>query len=321
MRKFSTLILLGTLLSSAQAQLNVPGFTTYLKQGYQVLVNDAALAQQPAVSQEALAYLDTLLFRVKELGLAPDILDSLQAIPIFMEYALTSGSAWYHYDANWLIQNGYNPAKAHAVEIANMSNFLSWSRQNQPWMILHELAHGYNDRVLGLQYAPILQAYTSALASGLYNSVLYNPGGGNPPFSQPAYARTNALEYFAEITESYLGENDYDPFDSLRLKTYDPAGYALTKSVWRFSGSTSAAPEVHPWQFRVYPNPAQEFLRVESRGGGLELRLSDLAGRELMADRSGGGELRLDLSALPAGLYVLTLRSGGRQEQRLIEKV
>jgi hypothetical protein len=309
-------------MTAAQAQLTVPGFTTYSRQGFEVLVNDQALSQHPAATQNAVAYLDTLLLRITQLGLADDILDSLRHVPIFMEWALTTGSAWYHYDVNWLIQNGYNPAKAKAVEIANISNFVAWSKQNQPMIIMHELTHAYHDRKLGLSYAPVTAAYNAAIASGIYNSVPYNPGNGGGLFSQPAYARVNALEYFAEITEAYLGENDYFPFDSTDLKAHDPAGFAAAKTVWRFGGTTSAGPGAEaPWQLAAFPNPARSRLFVESTvPQPLEIRLLDLTGRVRLRETLGPQGLQLDLDGLPAGTYVLRASGAGHSSSQAILK-
>ena len=60
----------------------------------------------------------------------------------------------YHVSKDWLQANGMNPEKAGCVELANCKNFLSWTQQ-QPWMVLHELAHGYHDQVLGFDHAGV----------------------------------------------------------------------------------------------------------------------------------------------------------------------
>lgn len=308
--------------AAAQAQLTVPGFTSYSRQGFSILVNDQALSQHQAATQNAVAYLDTLLIRITQLGLADDILDSLRKVPIFMEWALTNGSAWYHYDVNWLIQNGYNPAKARAVEIANISNFVTWSRQNQPMVIMHEMTHAYHDRKLGLNYAPVIAAYNAAISAGIYNSVPYNPGNGGGLFNQPAYARTNYLEYFAEITEAYLGENDYFPFDSTDLKAHDLAGFTAAKTVWRFGGTTAAGPDAAaPWQVAAFPNPVRSRLFVESTSPQpLEVQLLDLTGRVRLQETLRPQGLQLDLDGLPAGMYVLRASAAGHRSSQTILK-
>lgn len=307
---FWLLLLVST--GAAQAQLQVNGFSNYALQGFNVLVNNDALNDHPARTQEAIRYLDTLLTRIAGLGLAGDIMDSLRAVPIFMEWALTTGSAWYHPDRNWLIQNGYRPEKAKAVEIANIDNFINWSRQNQPMIVMHELAHAYHDRVLGFSHAPVFAAFNAAVASGNYSSVPYYPGYGNPPFNRPAYALTNEREYFAEITEAYLGQNDYSPFDSAALRTHDPAGYALTRSVWRW-GTTSALEALPFPQIRIFPNPSAGDIYVQSPDvlKGFSLGFYDLQGRLLQTFFLQGSWNAVSLPHKAEGLYLLKAEAPG----------
>lgn len=105
-------------------------------------------------------------------------------------------------------------------------------------MLLHEGAHGYGSRTKATTSNVIKATYNSVMATGIYNSVPYITGG-----MYPAYALTNEIEYFAEITEAffsgeYFGEayrNDYYAFYLSQLKTFDPAGYQLCMSVWEIS--------------------------------------------------------------------------------------
>ncbi len=299
----------------AAAQPTVPGFSHYPIQGFDVLVSDSALAQQAVKTNEAILYLDTLLGRVLQLGLAADILEALQEVPIFMEYALTNGSVWYHPDKDWLSQNGYNPLKAKAVEIANLSNFMAWSRQNQPWIMMHELSHAFHDQVLGFTYLPIQAAYQQAMSAGIYNSVPYNPGFGNPPFNQPAYAKINEREYFAEITEAYLGENDYFPFDSIDLKAHDLPGYELVRSVWRFSGASSLTSGINSRDHvALHPNPGEDLIEVrEAKGVPVdELVFYNVTGQRIASwDLHLGGPV-VEVRSLPKGVYLweATTREG-----------
>ncbi|MEZ4773320.1 MAG: T9SS type A sorting domain-containing protein [Bacteroidia bacterium] len=305
MKRFYILLFFISCFSVSNAQLTVTGFTNYSLHGFNVLVNDQAISQHATATQGAVDYLDTLLLQITEIGLAQDIMDSLLKVPIFMEWALTTGSAWYHPDVNWLIQNGYNPAKAKAVEIANITNFVNWSKQNQPLMIMHELSHAYHDRVLGFSYSPILNAYNAAMNAGIYNSVPYNPGNGNAPFNQPAYAKTNEREYFAEITEAYLGENDYFPFDSTDLKTHDALGYAVVKDVWRFNASTAIEKNLRGENLQIYPNPSQGYIHFELPASVIpdQINIFNMTGASVFSGKQT--DSRLDVSALSSGTYFL----------------
>lgn len=152
----------------------------------------------------------------------------LQQVPIWIEYKLNPNSAaWYHKSKEWVIANGYPADIAKCIEICNTQYFLDWQKLNQPYMVLHELAHAYHDRVLGSDNSDVLAAYENALKSKKYESVSYNLGG-----MQRAYALNNADEYFAELTEAYLGENDYYPYNKSQLQEFDPIGYDLMKKIW-----------------------------------------------------------------------------------------
>ncbi len=60
-------------------------------------------------------------------------------------------------------QRGYNPDKVGCVEINNIKNFVAWSKQDQPWMVLHELSHAYHHLTLGEKYKPLEAAYKQAM--------------------------------------------------------------------------------------------------------------------------------------------------------------
>jgi len=132
----------------------------------------------------------------------------------------------YHVSPAWLREHHMNPQKAGAVEIANAKNFLSWTLV-QPWMVLHELAHGYHDQVLGYDNAEIRACFERAVSSKSYESVLHYNGK-----KVRAYALTNDREYFAEATEAYFGTNDFYPFVRAELAQHDPAVHDLLEKLW-----------------------------------------------------------------------------------------
>lgn len=155
-------------------------------------------------------------------------LSLIQQVPIWIEYKLNpDGAMWYHKSEAWVVANGYPASIAKCIEICNTKHFLEWQKLNQPYMVLHELAHAYHDRVLGAADPDVLAAYKNAVNSKKYESVSYNLGG-----KRRAYALNNADEYFAELTEAYLGENDYYPYNKSQLQEFDPIGYNLMKKIW-----------------------------------------------------------------------------------------
>lgn len=136
----------------------------------------------------------------------------------------------YHWARKWLIDNGRNPDMAHCVQITDI-NALKRTRPTGPWVLLHELMHGYHDREVGEEdKKAIVKAYKSALAKGLYQNVLHSKRGRGTRIK--AYAATRMEEYFAENCEAYFGLNDFYPFVKAELREYDPAIYEIIERVY-----------------------------------------------------------------------------------------
>lgn len=178
----------------------------------------------PAVRRE----IENQLYRIARV--VPDgPLAELRKVTIWanLKDPLTACAA-YHPDAGWLREHGGNVAMAKGLEIGNAANFVSWTYE-QPWMLMHELAHAYHDRVLaqGFANADVKSVYDAAVLGKKYESVRHWNGG-----LARHYALTNPMEFFAETTEAYFGQNDFFPFVNAELKTFDPAAYTLMVKVW-----------------------------------------------------------------------------------------
>lgn len=151
----------------------------------------------------------------------------LMKVPIWMSRDSSPG-ACYHPSIAWLQENGRVPEMARSIEIQNVDHFIDWST-TQPMMVLHELAHAWQDRMLegGNSNPEIMKAYQIAKESGIYDQVLHVNGQ-----KQLHYAMTNPMEYFAECTEAYFGKNDFHPFNRKELEKTDPAGANLVEKMW-----------------------------------------------------------------------------------------
>jgi hypothetical protein len=160
-------------------------------------------------------------------------LSELRKVPLYVSprYPNFSERAEYHPGADWLRDNGRDPAMAKAVEITNVRIFEKESRR-MPLFLLHELAHAYHDRVLTFQEPHLLTAYENARRSGVYDSVLRRDAAGNERRDR-AYALTSVQEYFAEGTEAFFGANDFYPFDRAALRKHDPELHTLLIAIWR----------------------------------------------------------------------------------------
>ncbi len=201
----------------------------YLKRearGFTIMVSPE-LARHEKARDEALAEMERQLGAICATVPAARV-DSLRQARIWMEWeAKPRGAAEHHPSKDWLEANGYNPDKVGDVEINNARNFVAWSRKAQPWMVMHELAHAYHHQTRQVNGARIEAAYKKAMAAGTYDEVAHVDGK-----RRRAYAASNPMEYFAELTEAYFGKNDFEPFDRGGLGRFDPVGYALMREVW-----------------------------------------------------------------------------------------
>lgn len=194
--------------------------------GFTVLVHPDVSAHQKE-ADAAFAELDKQLAAMLKV-LPEKQLAELTKVRIWVEWENQNGLvAQFHPSAGWLRDNGYNPEKAGDVEISNIRKFVAWSRDTQPWMVMHEFAHAYHHHVLKFDHSATKSAFEQARDRKLYDKVKHVNGK-----EERGYAMTNPMEYFAELTEAYLGKNDFFPFERAELEKHDPAGFKLMKSVW-----------------------------------------------------------------------------------------
>ena len=204
-------------------------YQTNLVRGFTVLVNPAVLTHT-ADTEAFRAELDRQLADIHRV-LPKGKLTALLPVRIWVEWEKKpNGAAEYHPSADWLRNNGYNPDKAGGVEISNVRNFVAWSRDAQPAMLLHEMAHAYMFRFVqppSPRYDALRKAFDNAVETGIYDAVDYIGGG-----KKKAYALTDINEYFAELTEAYFLKNDFYPFTRDDLKTHDPHGHTILTTIW-----------------------------------------------------------------------------------------
>jgi len=200
-------------------------YRTRTVEGFTVMISKKALAAKGEL-EPAMALLKLRFSEIVRRVPKP-ALETLRKIPIWVEQNDEKFPCMcYHEDAGWLRDNGLNPDKAKGVELANLKNFVLWSI-DQPLMVLHEYAHGYHDAKYGFQGKNVLDAYNNAMTNHLYQEVPYYRGP-----KKKAYAATNQMEYFAELSEALFGFNDYFPFTRPDLETYDPIGFKMIKEAW-----------------------------------------------------------------------------------------
>jgi hypothetical protein len=198
-------------------------------EGWTVHIDDRLLAgPDREVGERALRLLANRLYDIN-LVVPADKVARLKKVPIWIDR--THGKlrpAQYHPSVEWLKANGYSPALARCVHIPDAAEFADVKHQRvQPWSVLHELAHAYHDQVLGFDHAGIKAAWKRFVKSGRYQSVLHISGK-----QLPHYALTDEKEFFAEMTETYFGQNDFFPFNRAELQREEPEVFKLLAHIW-----------------------------------------------------------------------------------------
>lgn len=229
------IVVLTTWIASAALFAEEPRFepsTNYdarTLEGWTIHLNTRFADVEPELCDETMTLLRFQLLQIVRVVPKPAV-KALRTIPIWVELDEPHHPCMcYHPDPGWLRAHDMNPDKARSVELANARNFLTWTRQ-QPWMVLHELAHGYHHQIVadGYENAELEAALGEAKERKLYDDVLRINGR-----QDRHYALTNQQEYFAEQTEAYFGTNDFFPFVRPELKQHDPRMYALIEALWQ----------------------------------------------------------------------------------------
>ena len=193
-------------------------------EGWTVYVDQRLKREQPELATRVERLVKIQLYQIS-LAVPGTQLRRLREVPIWI-CDRKDGPIHYHPNRKWLVANGYNPDKAKAVDISRAINMVQCYR-DQPWVMMHELAHAYHDRVLGFEEPRVLAAFENAVKKKKYESV-QRIGGQNVRH----YALTNHKEYFAECTEAFLGTNDFYPFVRAELRDHDPHVFRLLQEIW-----------------------------------------------------------------------------------------
>ena len=196
--------------------------------GWRVYLNKKFEHDEPELCAQTLTLLKHQLYQITRMVPAQAV-EKLRKIAVWVELSEPHHPCMcYHPDPGWLREHDMNPDKAHCVEVANARNFLIWTKQ-QPWMVFHELAHGYHHQFVdgGFENPELAAALAAAREDKRYDEVLHINGR-----KQRHYAMTNPMEYFAEQSEAYFGTNDFFPFVRSELEHHDPRMYDLVKQFW-----------------------------------------------------------------------------------------
>lgn len=229
-----TYFLVGDALGKAAVQMAGRDRQVRQVRGWTLRIDERLIAKDAAAVEKAVVMLDAQLAKVERLVPAKAV-ERLRSVPLYftLPYPGGRGTAEYHGGLEWVKQAGREIALAKAVEFTMVDRFEPEIRR-MPVLVLHELAHAYHDQAIpgGYQNAEILAAYRQAKAAGTYDAVKRWTGEKFLEKPTKAYAMTNQMEYFAEVTEAYFDRNDMEPFDRAELRLKDPGMLKVVEAVW-----------------------------------------------------------------------------------------
>eukprot|EP01038_Epipyxis_sp_PR26KG_P015047 gene15047-20246_t len=141
----------------------------------------------------------------------------------------------------WLRNMGMNESKEGGIEIYSAQEYINSRHHWGPGGVLvHEFSHAFHNKHCpdGYNCYEIREAYTKAMECKLYDSVpVHGPQGANG--TAKAYACTNCMEFFAELSVAYhwiadesTEYNKWFPYNRHQLIKHDPETFALLDSLW-----------------------------------------------------------------------------------------
>lgn len=199
-----------------------------------ILVEKQLLADAPDVAHKALARLREKLPQALE-ALPEAARPRLKKLQVFLMYGpkadgggRDNGLEYFQKRAP-AYHDEIDPRWADGIVVYCAENYAQISDFWALKALVHEMAHAYHLGQWPEDQEDILAAWKNAMKQGLYHGVKDDQGAK----LDKAYAATNQLEYFAELSCMYFVGCNYQPFSRKGLKEYDPVGYAMIEKMWR----------------------------------------------------------------------------------------
>ena len=168
-------------------------------EGWTIRVDDRLLKGPDAeLGTKALRFLEGKLADIKVV-VPEDEVKKLQAVTIVLDLTCGDiGPMQYHPSAGWLKANGYPTALEKCVHLPRATALATKRNvREQPWVILHELAHAYHDQVLGFDEPRVREVFEAYKKGGHGDKALLHNGT-----RVKHYALTDHKEFFAEMKEA-----------------------------------------------------------------------------------------------------------------------
>ena len=199
-------------------------------EGWTIYTNRDVLKEHPAQMAKTFEHLKWDLYQTKLAVPATAVSNMQEHTPFWIEYD-EKLSLSYHPETAWLLERGYKLPRDPDSMISLSAKGYYGDSYRHPFVIFHELAHGYDHQFIGQGHGygndECEANYQRMMKSGINDKVKIWDGG-----TGSHYARTNRMEYLAESSEAYFAVNDIYPFVRAELRAQDPAMARLVERYW-----------------------------------------------------------------------------------------
>jgi hypothetical protein len=200
-----------------------------------VLVEKQLKADTPAVAKAAIARLKAK--RAEALSVLPKpAREKLAKVRFFLLYGSKARNGGRDNGLEYFQKNApehhpqLDPRWGDAIVIYCAKNYVEISDLWALKALFHELAHAYQLEQWPENEPEIVHAWEHAKNEKLYLNVV---DVETKQSIDSAYAISNQLEFFAELSCMYFVKCNYEPSDRNQLKAYDPVGYAMIRKMWK----------------------------------------------------------------------------------------
>jgi len=113
-----------------------------------------------------------------------------------------------------------------------------------------------------------------------------------------------------------------NPLNGEQYVAFQDAGNSNKATVMKYDSLYVGMSDQHQWAVSLYPNPATDKIIVETSGitPGKALVIYDIEGQDLIQQQVTGIKTTVDISRLPAGVYVVKVTGDRTAQVRKIIK-
>ncbi len=220
------------------------------------------------------------------------VIDQLAAVHLRLAFSDVPGGYFYQYvPAEGVFNLIDDPAFGFVILRANFGGLpLSSDATLSDLMVDGQTIDGFSPEVLN------------------YNYILPEGTTDAPPVT----AIANDEEATVEITPAADISSPDAEDRTTEVKVTAEDGETVLVYTVTFNVATSIN-DVATFELNLYPNPAGDYLIVESNSGkGMTIMITSINGKVLQRDLFDESNVKLDISHLPAGLYIIGVISDGK---------